>query len=215
MAILFCYSPGYGQAKFSFGITLGYATTGMSSHPGDIGSGSGGGYGYTYTYKGVSYPFLGLVSNFRVTDQIRIQPELLIQAIGSKTSEEGFGHFTTTIIYLKIPIDAMYNVKAGPGYVEAGLGPYFSKALTGESGGKTMKFGSNPNNDNATGGDYGLDLRVEYIFNIGAFLSLSYDDGLANIYPGGSSGGTNHTYSTNISIGILFGFKSKHNGDNH
>jgi hypothetical protein len=53
------------------------------------------------------------------------------------------------------------------------------------------------------GEDWGIDLRAEYIFNMGFFISLDYDAGIENLVPTAQSG-TIHNYTSDISIGILF-----------
>ena len=204
LALTVGYFQVCGQSSFSFGLTAGIASTGMTSHLANNGGGTSG-----YSYTGKSSIFLGLASNIRATDQIRIQPEFLLQLIGSRISETGYGHYSVDIAYFKVPIDVLYKVKAGPGDLQVGLGPYFAKALLGTADGQSMVFGNKAGDDDLRGGDFGLDLRAEYVFHFGFFLSLNYDDGLANVIPGGSSHGNDHTYCTGISIGMLFGYRQK------
>ena len=138
--------------------------------------------------------------------QISIRGGLEYVGKGAKFPGTG-SDFSINLNYLEIPIDAVYHVPAGPGVIQAGLGPYFAYGIGGSSGG-VSSFGEN--NGGFKRFDAGLNLTAGYRFDNGLSLRLGYDLGLANVeYASEDVSGHTRTFSINVGyqIGRLFGKK--------
>ncbi len=142
----------------------------------------------------------------QATDAISVRYGL--EYIGKGAKFPGAGSNTAiNLNYLEVPIDAVYHLPAGPGRIEAGLGPYFAYGIGGSSNG-VSSFGQN--NGGFKRFDAGLNLQAGYQFDNGLSLRLGYDLGLANVeYADQDVKGHTRTLSINLGyqIGRLFGKK--------
>ncbi|HVB03829.1 MAG TPA: hypothetical protein VNE41_08920 [Chitinophagaceae bacterium] len=192
-------SPGDAQQAFRIGLTAGYGLDGESYQA----SGTTGGYvAWDPTFSSLAFPFGGLVANVDIHGPLFLQPEFLLSAFGVRVQDQTYGNYRKGIVYVKVPLDIMYQAKAGPGCFLIGAGPYFARAVYGQSRGGKIAFG-NSATDVMKAGDWGIDMRAEYIFNMGFLISLDYDVGIENLVPSAQSG-TIHNDTWDISIGILF-----------
>lgn len=125
---------------------------------------------------------------------------------GAKFPTTG-GDLKINLNYLEIPVDAVYHLPAGPGQIQAGLGPYFAYGIGGSTGGSSS-FGEN--NGGFKRFDAGLNFLLGYKLPSGWSLRLGYDLGLANVeYASEDVSGHTRTFSVNVGyqIGKLFGKK--------
>lgn len=200
---MYSTSPGDAQQAFRIGLTAGYGLDGESYKA----SGTMGGYySNNPTFRSLAFPFGGLVAKVDIHGPLFLQPEFLLSAFGVGVHDQT-GNYRDGIVYVKVPVDIMYQAKTAPGSFLIGAGPYFARAVYGQSRGGKIAFG-NSDTDAMKAGDWGIDMRAEYIFNMGFLISLDYDVGIENLVPSAQSG-TIHNNTWDISIGILF-----HRGSN-
>jgi hypothetical protein len=150
---------------------------------------------------------LGGFANIAVSDKFTIQPGLNFTQKGGKESEEGFTA-NTTLNYLEIPVNALYNIEAGSGKLFVGAGPTISYALSGKTkssgGGESVttdvKFGSNE--DEYKPLELGLNFVAGYSLSNGLLISLNYNLGsnLSNV-----DGFKENNRYFGIRIGYTFG----------
>ncbi len=115
---------------------------------------------------------------------------------------------TTSIYYLKLPVMINYNINvAGDNYVHAGLGPYAAAALFGhiKTGSEkvSLHFGNDEQTDDFKRMDYGLTIGAGYTFLKNWDVSLGYDLGLRNVFPGNEDD-KSRTRSFSLNIGYIF-----------
>ncbi|MBS1915234.1 MAG: PorT family protein [Bacteroidetes bacterium] len=103
--------------------------------------------------------------------------------------------------YLELPIDIMYHLKAGPGHIYGGLGPYFAYGIGGKTG-DVSSFGEN--NGGFKRFDAGIGFLAGYKLNMGVSLDFGYDLGLANVEYA-SEDVTGHTRNFSINVGYQIG----------
>ena len=131
-----------------------------------------------------------------------------LEYVGKGAKFPGTGSdFSINLNYIEIPVAAVYHLPAGPGQLQAGLGPYFAYGIGGSSGG-VSSFGEN--NGGFKRFDAGLNFLVGYKLPSGWSLRLGYDLGLANVeYASEDVSGHTRTFSINVGyqIGRLFGKK--------
>jgi hypothetical protein len=198
LMLMYSTSPGDAQQAFRIGLTAGYGLDGESYKA----SGTVGGYVWTPTFSSLAFPFGGLVANVYIHGPLFLQPEFLLYAFGVGVHDQTYSNYRKGIVYVKVPVDIMYQAKAGPGSFLIGAGPYFARAVYGQSRSGKIAFG-NSATDVMKAGDWGIDMRAEYLFNMGFLISLDYDAGIENLVPSAQSG-TIHNDTWDISIGILF-----------
>jgi hypothetical protein len=155
----------------------------------------------------------GLLLDAPLSESFSVRPQLLYSVKGSKLANFDFGFgstdVSTTFNYLEVPVQLMYNVEAGPGYVTLGAGPYVAYALSGktttkalgQSESQSIEFGSGE--DQTKRLDYGLRLSVGYELTSGIFLTGYYAPGLANLANTSAQKATNTAFG--FSLGLLFG----------
>jgi hypothetical protein len=138
----------------------------------------------------------------------RISLRYGLEYIGKGAKFPGTGSdLSINLNYLAVPLDVIYHHPAGPGQIEAGLGPYFAYGLSGSSGG-ISSFGQD--NGGFKRFDAGLNLQAGYQLDNGLSFRLGYDLGLSNVeYANEDVKGHTRAFSINIGyqIGRLFAKK--------
>ncbi|HUX83902.1 MAG TPA: outer membrane beta-barrel protein [Chitinophagaceae bacterium] len=160
------------------------------------------------THKGLILPFFGVMAQYRLTDEVRLEGQFLFDPIGVRSSFLGQST-TSEVDYLKIPLDVQYGWPLGPGELLVGAGPYLAFGIGGNSGGRQLKFGNNSNLDGLRRGDWGLDLQAQFLLKKGWLFGLGFDQGIANILPGGNSSNRIQNHELGLSVGYQFRGKSK------
>ncbi len=235
----FLFQAANGQSDFSIGPVVGIGLTGQTEvlsvqrfsvyqapgvpsfrpqsgdgHPGPVDgyqgvSIVGPGHGdSSVTQKGMILPYLGVMAQYRLTDAVRLEGQILFDPIGVRSSFPGQS-YTSEVDYLKIPLDVQYAWELGPGDLLLGGGPYLAIGIAASSAGTKVPFGNNPDQDGLRRGDWGLDLQGEFLLKKGWVFGLGFDQGLANIQPGGSSSNRIHNHEIGLSVGYLLRGKSK------
>jgi hypothetical protein len=151
---------------------------------------------------------VGVISEFNLTGNLFLQPELLFTTKGSKYS---FMESETTITpsFIEIPVNVVYKFGSGSTKFFVNAGPYFAYGIGGKikSGSESIKikFGSGESNDMKPF-DFGLTFGAGVELN-NFIVSAHYGLGLANL----ASVTTDNTEAKvkviGISVAYLFGGK--------
>jgi len=156
---------------------------------------------------------IGALVDLPVSSAFSVQPGLTLSGKGSKAtySEEDYdAKWTTNIMYLEIPVNAVYKISSF--YV--GAGPYAAFAISGkdkwtesyegesESGDEKLTFGSGEDADYKRG-DFGINILAGYQLNSGINIGVNYGLGLSNINPGSSDYKTKNRVFA-VTVGFLF-----------
>lgn len=162
----------------------------------------------------------GIVVDLSLGDHFSIQPALNFVQKGTK-DEQTLGGITEKVSlrtnHLEIPLNLLYNTNGDAGNFFIGAGPSLSFALSGKwkyedndnSLTEDVKFGSNQDEDDMKGFDFGANFLAGYCFPNGMFVSANYNLGLSNLFPGGSSDGTLKSNYFGVKLGYLLKGKTK------
>lgn len=153
----------------------------------------------------------GVIADLGLIKGLHIQPQVLISSKGMKEEETRTdehwveGTYKTRLIYLEIPLNIVYKIKAGPGKIAFGAGPYFAFPLSGTykdngkvidpSGRVVSEFNTEQNiqfDDFPGNGfigkayknsDAGVNFIAGYEFKNGLLFNINYSLGLTDVYP--------------------------------
>lgn len=176
----------------------------------------------------------GVMVDAMLIGNLSFRPQLLYSVKGSKLPEFGLGYLLgglldeaggntggsigldnmglsvqTTINYLELPLQLVYSVDAGPGWINLGAGPYVAYALNGKTSmsflgqteSESIEFGTGE--DQAKRLDYGLRLSLGYEMPSGLMLTGHFSPGFANLNNSADQKVKNTTFG--LSLGFLFG----------
>lgn len=158
---------------------------------------------------------IGGILDYSVNDFFAIQPGVLISGKGFKY-EESISGFTVKVdskpIYIDIPVLLLLRKDIGGVKLFGGAGPYLGFGIAGKysySGGGisedgNIKWGSDVDS-NYKRGDFGLSFNGGLELSNGFLFSVSYQLGLMNLTPSGSSDNKQTNRVLGVSIGYLFG----------
>ena len=133
-----------------------------------------------------------------------LMPGVQLIRKGNKYSDS-FGTDVTRLLYLELPVYALYRhpLPDNKGEVFGGLGPYFALGLSGKSkytfNSQTSEFAAFGNNGIYKRFDAGLALTAGYQFTNSVRLRLSYEWGLINIE---SNAGDDKTFNRALSLNV-------------
>jgi len=176
MSIAFAQSVKYG-------IKAGVNFSNLSA---SFSGSSGGGSASSDNTTGFN---VGAVADIGLGD-FSIQPALLFTTKGASG---------TTLGYIEVPVNVLYNVKTPAGKLFFGAGPYLGYGVTGSNG---TTYGSGPNDIGNP--DYGISFLGGHRFSSGIAISAGYDLGLANLNNYQSSSLSLNTRSISVSVGYFF-----------
>jgi hypothetical protein len=172
----------------------------------------------------------GVFADFKVSDAISVQPQLLYTGKGASNkendSEDGFSasdNVKLNLYYLHLPVYALYHAPVGDNDFFIGAGPFISYGLSGNEKGSVSFSGDDGSGSGTTTQteninqkvdfgssdstgikrmDYGASVMAGFKFRNGFLISASYDLGLANIAPGGEADIKTRVFS--VSVGYSF-----------
>lgn len=158
----------------------------------------------------------GVISSIAIGKHFSFQPALNFIQKGGTLKEEGTTN-KTTLNYLELPLNIVYNTNASRGKFFAGAGPCFSMGLSGkdkwDDGNNTettdIKFGSG-GEDDFKPLEIGINLLAGYQLKNGLFIAASYNAGLNNIANADAVDFYDVKYHNRyfgIRVGCLFGKK--------
>lgn len=134
----------------------------------------------------------GVTYEKMINDNISFRPGLLFSTKGSKV-EFGGEEATTSLSYVEIPLDFVYNT----GSLGIHAGPYVGILMSAKSEDVDIK-------DESESLDFGLNVGLSYNINEQISVGLNYGLGLANIAK--TEGDDEGTVSNKV-IGIFVGYK--------
>lgn len=142
----------------------------------------------------------GVFAEFRLTDLLAVQPELLYSRQGARDKEGGVKTWLR-VNYLNIPVLAKLYVWDE---LSVDLGPEFGFALNSKwktkAGGTTVKQNGKHENTLAVNFAIGLSYNYEDFM-----VSARYNAGLSNVFDKDHAGGNNKNHVFQISVGYRFG----------
>ncbi len=151
----------------------------------------------------------GLLLDAPIVGNLSVRPQFLYSMKGAKYNNfAGFGdEVTIAVNYLEVPIQLTYGLKAGPGSVILGVGPYVAYALNGkvktraqgQSYSAPIEFGENQQERL----DFGLRLSASYELTSGLQVTGYYAPGLRNLSNEPNTTARDSAYG--LSMGYLFG----------
>ncbi|MFK5854769.1 MAG: porin family protein [Bacteroidota bacterium] len=156
---------------------------------------------------------IGGVADYAFTDELSLQPSLMLSGKGYKVDMSFDGESATAwqrLYYLELPINVVYKYDIGVLKIYGTAGPTFALAIGGSSkvevDGKTetekIKFGDGDDDDGIKRGDFGLNFGAGV--EISSFqFELNYNFGLMNTSYDDNSSAKNRVFS--LSASYFFG----------
>lgn len=152
-----------------------------------------------------------------VAPSFSIQPGISLQGKGAKSkwSEDGDSEtFSTNVMSIEIPVNAVYSIPAGPGSVFLGAGPYVGYAVSGKYKWEEKYDGETESDDEKidfSGDDKtmkpfdaGINFLAGYKLANGFLINAGYGLGLTNLSPSDNS---DFKFSNRVlSFGVGFQF---------
>lgn len=190
----------------SFGLTAGATFASYKAEVEDIALTSKTKIGFT----------VGVTSSIALGKNFSFQPGLNFLQKGGKLKQEGATD-KTTLNYLELPLNFVFNTHSSKGKFFAGAGPSLSMGLSGkgkwedggDSGTDDIKFGSD-DDDILKPFELGANFLAGYQFAGGFFVAGNYNIALNNIANGDIDFNTKyHNRYFAIRIGYMFGGKKK------
>lgn len=187
------------QAQTSWGLKAGVNLPKLSFSGNDVSMSTKSSTNFYVT----GYADLPVASNFS------IQPGLSLQGKGGKFSDDKLDkdfETKTDLMYLEVPVNAVYYIPAGSGNVFIGAGPYAGIGLSGKykvGDVKTdVEWGSGTDKD-LKRFDFGINTMLGYKLANGFLINAGYGFGLIDIAAENSFGKTKNNV---LSFGIGFQF---------
>jgi len=160
----------------------------------------------------------GAVVSIGMGKYISLQPALNFVQKGGTFKDEGSAD-KTTLNYLELPLNIVYNTSGAKGKFFAGAGPCFSMGLSGKDKYKDdyydettdIKFGSGTDDD-LKPLEVCINIIAGYQLKNGLFIAANYNAGLNNIANGDSFYSVDTKYHNRyfgVRIGCMFGKKTK------
>ena len=155
----------------------------------------------------------GMVA-YNFSETFALEPGLILSGEGVKFEETYLGTkytYSYSPLYLEIPVNAVYKINLGSAKLDLFAGPFFGIGIGGkykdEDGSVDIKFGTSDESDMKRG-NFGLNFGAGIELN-SILIRAQYGLGLANLDPQGSSSDEMKSRVIGISVGYMFGEKSK------
>src|SRR5690606_36562505 len=167
-----------------------------------------------YQKNNVSFYLTGF-ADLLVAPQFSIQPGVSLQGKGNKFKAEGDnldGSWTTNLMSIEVPVNAVYYIPAGTGNVFLGAGPYVGFNVSGQnkvegtwgdfagSGEGDIEFGSGDGEMKRV--EAGANFMAGYKMSNGFLINAGYGLGLTSL----SNVDNDKTANRVLSFGIGFQF---------
>lgn len=161
----------------------------------------------------------GVVVDVPLSSQFSFQPGLQFVQKGTKDEQTNGGiteKVKLGINYIEMPLNFLYHPKGAKGFF-IGAGPTVGIGISGKakydaagtSLSSDIKFGNNIDNDDIRRLDAGANFITGYCFENGISISANFNQGLNNLFPGGSNDGTLKNHYFGIQLGYFFKQKAK------
>jgi hypothetical protein len=166
--------------------------------------------------------YIGGIVDFPVSDMFSVQPGITLSGKGFKVDESGSGgglsgriNVKTNLMYIEVPVNAVFSFPIGNGNIFLGAGPYYGMAITGNvktkgsmtSDHETTSVSTSDNiefgkNGDFKRGDFGANFLGGYQLSNGFNIHAGYGLGLSNIAHDSEEKVKNRV----ISVGLGFSF---------
>ncbi len=193
----------------SFGIQAGGNLASVSSKSSGITISTSSKFGF----------LIGALGEIPVSKSVNFRPELNYIQKGGKITIPQIIESSTTLNYLELPLNFVYNLPAGDGNVFLGGGPSFGLGLSGKDKSKDLESGGSgaetttdvkfdgkkdatDDFDHLKAVDFGINLIGGYKLANGLFFNVGYAFGLSNISVDANATTKNNGLS--FKVGYLF-----------
>ena len=208
-AAFFLFGSNARSQEVRFGATAGATFSNFHTELGDE----------SYTGKFKPGFTAGVLVDIPMSKQFSFQPALNYVQKGSKdeTTEPGYTYkVKTTLSYLELPLNVLYNTRGSKGNFFIGAGPSLSFGLSGKSSQESagekssekVKFGSS-DEDDLKSFDGGANILAGYETKSGFLVSANYYHGLSNLLSDDSDDYKFNNKYFGIKVGYMFGGKGK------
>lgn len=164
---------------------------------------------------------IGGIVDFGLSDNISLQPGIFYVMNGYKTSVLGID-VSASVNTIEVPINVEYKFGTpGGNRFFVGIGPYVGMNIGGTikvsgsflgvsvSDSKSIRIGSDTSSADMKALDMGLGLNVGYQLSQGWIVKAHYQMGFMNLMPSGDENNSMKNYNFGVSVGYLFGDKTK------
>lgn len=171
--------------------------------------------GISITAKSKAGFTAGVTSSIALGKNFSFQPGLHFVQKGGKLTHENVTD-NTTLNYIELPLNFVYNTHSAKGKFFVGAGPALSMGISGKEkwdgefpGDEDIKFGSGEEDD-FKAFEAGINFLAGYQFKGGFFAAANYYTGLSNIITADDEFDTKyHNRYFGIRIGFMFPGKKK------
>ncbi|MGJ1386573.1 porin family protein [Sphingobacterium spiritivorum] len=137
-----------------------------------------------------------------VAPSFSIQPGLSLQGKGGKWGEVNNTDVTTNLMYLEVPVNAVYYIPAGSGNVFIGAGPYAAYGISGKTKVGDIKEDVKWGDNGYKRFDAGINTMLGYKLSNGFLINGGYSFGLTDMSGSGNGSAKNRV----LSFGVGFQF---------
>jgi hypothetical protein len=152
----------------------------------------------------------GLIVNVPMSSNFSFQPALNFAQRGGTFKEEGESD-KTTLNYLELPLNFIYNTKANEGFF-IGAGPVLAYGVSGKekiSGEESTKIKFGSGDEEVKPFEFAANILSGYRFAKGFMISANYNLGLTSLANADSDEGTMKNSYFAVKVGCLLNGKNK------
>jgi hypothetical protein len=148
----------------------------------------------------------GLIIEFKVAENVYVQPQLLYTRKGSTLlSSTGGADTKVRFNYIDVPVNVVYKLPVSFGKIFAGAGPSFSYGFSGKQEQAGHKTGVYSDHSTWKREDLSLSFTAGVEFNNGLFASINSQKGMMDVYR--TDGISVKNRSVSASIGYMIDWK--------
>ncbi len=201
----------------SIGVQVGGNLASQSAKSDDTGD-------LTFSTKSKLGFLFGVVGDIPIANSLSFRPELNYIQKGGKVTIPSIQENSTTLNYLELPLNIIYNMEAGQGNFFFGAGPSIALGLSGKSKFKDLEEGTpeettdvkfdgkkqadvTDDKDHLKAIDFGFNLLAGYKLSNGLFANIGYTLGLSNISPESGQSGKNRGLTLKVGYCFMNGAK--------
>ncbi len=155
--------------------------------------------------------FAGVLLDIPLSPTLSLRPQLLYSAKGARKNIPGPLDVDLLLNYVEAPIQLVYTIDSGTGYLSFGAGVYVAYGLSSKavvtSNGQSRTFTDDfgPNADQYRRNDVGGRLSIDYELPSGLSIGTYYVPGFANLN-NPSAASLSNVATHNSALGITVGY---------
>lgn len=158
----------------------------------------------------------GVLLDIPLNTNVSLRPQLLYSAKGARKAITGPLDVSLSLNYIEVPVQLVYTVESGTGYLSFGAGVYVayglsSKAVvTGNGQSRTFTDDFGPAADQYRRYDIGGRLSIDYELPSGLSVGTYYAPGFANLNnPSATASGNVATHNSALGISVGYWLKKR------